>query len=616
LPEGHNPIRRFLSVPVLERGKVRMILGVGNKTEPYTEQDVFQTEMVAHNLQNILARRHAEQQLREREERLSLTLKTTRDAIWDWNIPQGNGYASPSYYTMLGYDHDSISLNSDAWWSLIHPDDLKKVREAINLVMQSQFTSQDDVPASEFRMKTNTGGWRWILARGKVVEWDGEGHPVRMVGTHTDITERKQAEEALRQREAMLRSVFRATPVGLCIMKDRVFQSANKAWYDTFGYAETDIIGHTTRMLYENEEEYERVGRELVTGLSESGFVSVQTRLQRKDGVSRDATVIAAPLQPEDLSSGMVVTIEDITDRNRGEQELRESRRRLNDIIEFLPDATLVVDGEGIVLAWNRAMETMTGVKKENMLDRGDYEYALPFYGTRRPILIDLALRQDKELEKQYQGIQRWGDTVFGESRTPNLPPGDIYLSATATVLRDSSGNIIAAIECIRDITERMQLEAQIRQAQKMEAIGTLAGGIAHDFNNILASMVGYTELAMMNGDKADLQSGYLEQVMKACERAKNLVNQILLFSCQREQEKRSVDVRSDTDPPDRHESLHQRRLRHAGKWWGAGCFHFQPCRIRGDVCDQSGVEDRTVCSFDGQGRRPRDRSGPHRQDI
>src|SRR5690606_28362091 len=116
-----------------------------------------------------------------------------------------------------------------------------------------------------------------------------------LIGTLLDLTERRQMVEALRQNEATLRSVFNASPIGLCTMKGRVFQSANKAWYDLFGYTEAEIIDHTTRMLYENDGEYERVGRELYENLKDRGLASVQTRIRRKDGVLRDVVVTAAP---------------------------------------------------------------------------------------------------------------------------------------------------------------------------------------------------------------------------------------------------------------------------------------------------------------------------------
>jgi PAS domain S-box-containing protein len=148
-------------------------------------------------------------------------------------------------------------------------------------------------------------------------------------------------------------------------------------------------------------------------------------------------------------------------------EALVQSQRRLSDIIEFLPDATLVIDEDGKVIAWNRAIEAMTGIKAEAMLGRGDYEYAIPFYGERRPILIDLALHHDPDREEQYTAIHRMGDSIFGESFVSNLPTGHAHLSATASVLRDSKGNIVAAIECIRDNTERRQAEEALRSSEE-----------------------------------------------------------------------------------------------------------------------------------------------------
>jgi PAS domain S-box-containing protein len=225
------------------------------------------------------------------------------------------------------------------------------------------------------------------------------------------------------------------------------------------------------------------------------------------------------------------------------EQSLAESRKWLSDIIEFLPDATLVIDRDGKVIAWNRAIEAMTRVKAEKMLGKGDYEYALPFYGERRPILIDLALHPDPEREKGYTAIRRTGDIIFGEAYTPKLPPGNVHLSATASVLRDAGGKIIAAIECIRNNTERKNLEAQLQQAQKMEAIGTLAGGIAHDFNNLLMAIQGNTSLMLMNTDFSDLRYEKLKAIEDQVIAGAGLTKQILGFARVGKYELKPIDM-------------------------------------------------------------------------
>ena len=143
-----------------------------------------------------------------------------------------------------------------------------------------------------------------------------------------NVTERKKAVEALRQSEATLRSVFRATPIGLCIMKDRVFQDVNKTWLDMLGYSETETIGRTTRFLYESDEEYERLGRKLYGDMLTAGLASVQTTHRRKDGELRDVILTAVPLQSENGYLGMeVVTVDDITERKRLEERLQRAEK-------------------------------------------------------------------------------------------------------------------------------------------------------------------------------------------------------------------------------------------------------------------------------------------------
>jgi len=159
---------------------------------------------------------------------------------------------------------------------------------------------------------------------------------------------------------------------------------------------------------------------------------------------------------------------ENIHERKRAEEAVRDSEKRLADIISFLPDAVLAIDNDGRVIAWNEAIEQMTGVAAAEMLMKGNYEYSLPFYGERRPILIDLILIEDEEIEKKYLTLQRDGERISSEVYIPTLFGGKgAYLWGTVSPLYDNAGKRIGAIEIIRDITERKRVELELVSAQR-----------------------------------------------------------------------------------------------------------------------------------------------------
>lgn len=446
--------------------------------------------------QDVTEHKRTQDVMRKNEAQYRLLAENATDVIWVVDLSMRLSYISPSVKRLLGLTVEEAMARTMR--QAFTPLAFKKAMQIFTEEMAMENAGGDDSTRSrivELELIRKDGSTVPVEGNFRFIR-DPSGEAKGILAIIRDITERKRTEEALRESEALLRGVFKATPVGLCIVKDRVFQNVNKAFFEILGYSEFEIIGSSTRLLYENEMEYERVGRDVSAGISERGLACVQTKHRRKEGSLRDIALTVVPFQAKHISSGMmIVTVEDITDRKRAEEELQENRRQLADIIEFLPDATLVIDKSGKVIAWNRAMEAMTGVKKEDMIGKSNYEYALPFYGFRRPVLIDLVLHPDREIENQYTAIQRTGDILLGEVYTPNLPSGNIHVSVTASVLRDEKGEITAAIECIRDNTERKRLEERLNRAEKMEALGTLAGGVAHDLNNVLGGVVGYSEL-------------------------------------------------------------------------------------------------------------------------
>ena len=136
-------------------------------------------------------------------------------------------------------------------------------------------------------------------------------------------------------------------------------------------------------------------------------------------------------------------------------------------IVDFLPDATLAIDLKGKVIAWNRAMENLTGIKAIDLLGKGDYEYALPFYNCRRPILVDLVLKRDARIEAEYKNMQRDGISISAESHISSSRQGGSDTWSKASPIYNSSGNIIGAIESIHDITELKQIEEDLKRSRE-----------------------------------------------------------------------------------------------------------------------------------------------------
>jgi len=215
-------------------------------------------------------------------------------------------------------------------------------------------------------------------------------------------------------------------------------------------------------------------------------------------------------------------------ERMRTEAELRAITQRLTDIVEFLPDATFVIDKNKKVIAWNHAMEEMTGVKKTDMIGRGDYAYARPFYGEPRKILIDLVDLPLVEIEANYKSIEVRKNTLCAETYVPLMRAGKgAYLWGISALLFDNHGNKAGAIESIRDITERKEME----KSQRLSQLGKLAASMAHEVNNPLMIISGRAQLSMMEDIKNDAVKNNLALIFQECLRAKDITQRLLKFS-------------------------------------------------------------------------------------
>lgn len=284
-----------------------------------------------------------------------------------------------------------------------------------------------------------------------------------------EIAERKRVEDALRESGQKFRNLAENLPDNI-IRYDRHCRAVyfNQMMARTMIF-DTERLGKTPMEAYPKRAEvfkaYEdNIRQVLISGNTEE----MEMSLSFSNGELQIHNIRF--VAEKDLAgniSGVLVIGRDITERKQAEDALRNSEMRLADIINFLPDATFAINLKGEIILWNRAAEEFTGVSAEEVLGKGNYEHAIPFYGERRPILIDLVLDPSEEIERMYPYARDEGGMIIGESYTLNARRGEAYMLGLAAPLFDSAGCIVGAIESVRDITDRKHAEEALKQSEE-----------------------------------------------------------------------------------------------------------------------------------------------------
>lgn len=278
------------------------------------------------------------------------------------------------------------------------------------------------------------------------------------------LRQRRRMEAALAESERSYRSIFENTQIAIFRtgIKDGALLRCNDHMAHLLGYSDSaDILasGFFASQAYLNPASREQFIQFLTNGRVEK----LETVFKKRTGEPIIVLISARKYPDQGYIEGVIL---DITEQKKAEKLLRNLNRRLQDIIDFLPDATLIVDNEGKVIAWNRALEEMTGVPKNDILGKDHCIGAMSFYGSEKPFLLDFLNNPDSMIDARYVDVIRRGQVLEADVYTPNLYNGKgAYIWAIACPLLDASGNIVGAIESIRDISAQKTAELQREQA-------------------------------------------------------------------------------------------------------------------------------------------------------
>ena len=284
----------------------------------------------------------------------------------------------------------------------------------------------------------------------------------------------KQSERRISETEERYSTLFENASDAIFMMERDVFVDCNAQALELFGCTREQLIGSHTRDYSPAFKADDCQSEELSCGQlndalsGESGICS--WRYHRRDESVLDVEISLTHLDVSGRDLVLAI-VRDASERKQVECALRESAQLMTNIISFLPDATFAINTDGRVIAWNRAMEEMTGISSDAIIGKGDYEYSIPFYGVRRPVLIDLILSQDETIASHYTTIEEEGNNLISEIFVPVLYSArGAHIWITASPLIDSHGNVVGAIESIRDITARKNREIELRASYEQIA--------------------------------------------------------------------------------------------------------------------------------------------------
>lgn len=470
---------------------------------------------------DITERRQAEEALREREGLYRLLVNNIPAVVFkgylDWSIE----FVDDKIEALTGYSKVEFNSGRLKWCDMILPEDFQGAQEVFRHALR---TSKFYV--REYRIRTRDGGIRWIQSRGQIL-CDLQKELEYVYGVFFDITEHKEAEEALRKSQAGLAEAQRLAQLGSwewqipsneVLWSDEVYHvlglnpGENKPSFEAYLKAVHPGDRALARRAFSDVLYHDRpyrIRHRIIKADGSERFVYAQGEIFYDDS--------GQPLR-------MMGTIQDITERKRYEEALTESERRYRLLAENVTDVIWTMDLQLNFTFVSPSIKWLSGYEARDYIK-------LPLERILAPASQEVVRNKLQEELSKAEDSRDPARAVTLELELFRQDGSTVWAEVKASLLRDDQGHPVGLLGVSRDITARRKLEAQLQQAQKMEVVGRLAGGVAHDFNNLLTAILGYTGLLLAGLNEGDPSYQELMEIRKAGERAGLLIRQLLAFS-------------------------------------------------------------------------------------
>ncbi len=470
---------------------------------------------------DITERKRAQEALRESATRLRMTSEAANVGLWDWDLLTNHIHFSTVWKRQIGFEDHEIADTVEEWQSRVHPDDAEVAIAHVQDFLKAPYPNFEN----EFRFRHKDGSYRTILAYADI-HYGEDGKPSHMLGSHIDITERKLAEESLRESEARYRAVAQsANDAIVTITGDGTIVGWNASAEKLFGYAEAEILGKPMSLIVPPQ--YREAHRKGMERVQQGGEIHMLGKTVELSGLRKDGSefLLELSLSTWDISGRTFFTgiIRDITERRRMEMALRESEQQMKAILNH--SATIAwakdIDGRHVFVSPN--FERRFFIHAGDWVGKTDFELwpreiAEKFRANDLQVLKDGQPQELIEEAKNADGSTSWWFVLKF-----------VYDGAYGEKLIGGLGVDITARKQAEE--DKANLETQLQQAQKMESIGRLAGGVAHDFNNMLGVIIGHAELAIGDLEATHPLYADLEEIHKAANRSADLTRQLLAFA-------------------------------------------------------------------------------------